>query len=121
MGDDGAINPIGSSKDDIWCAQRANGLALHFHRPAGVNISLDDTALGENAAACVCVGGVRTTVEVAVGGLHVGAASAQLRAARVDQKRNGNPCCLDLRSSAAALSAMQLVRPGSSLVARHEL
>jgi hypothetical protein len=52
------------------------------------NIAFNDKVLSENAAACVSAGRVRPTVEVAMWGLHLGAASAQLRAVRLDQKRN---------------------------------
>jgi hypothetical protein len=86
--DNGAFNPTGTGNDDIGRAHRANDLAVHVDWSAGGGIALDDKVLGENTAACVCADRVRPTVEVAMWGLHLGAASAQLRAARLDQKRN---------------------------------
>jgi hypothetical protein len=53
---------------------------LDLDRSTGGGIAFDDKVLCENAAAGVCDGRVRPTVEVAILGLHLGAASAQLRA-----------------------------------------
>jgi len=61
---------------------------LDLDRSAGGGIAFNDKVLREDAAASVCAGRVRPTVEIASWGLHLGAASAQLRAARLDQKRN---------------------------------
>ena len=88
VGDDGAFNPTGAGNDDIGRAHRAHDLAVHVDWTAGNDIPLDDKVLGENTPARVCAGRVRPTVEVAMWYLHLGAASAQLRADRLDQKRN---------------------------------
>jgi hypothetical protein len=61
---------------------------LDLDRSTGGGIAFDDKVPRENAAAGVCAGRIRPTVEVAIWGLHLGAASDQLRAARLDQKRN---------------------------------
>lgn len=61
---------------------------MDLDRSTRRGIAFDDKVLCENAAPGVCDGWVRSTVEVAIWGLHPGAASAQPRAARLDQKRN---------------------------------
>ena len=61
---------------------------MDLDRSTGGGIAFDDKVLREDAAASVRTCRVWPTVEVAIWGLHLGAASAQLRAARLDQKRS---------------------------------
>lgn len=61
---------------------------MDLDRSTGGGIAFDDKVLREDAAASVRTCRVWPTVEVAIWGLHLGAASVQLRAARLDQKRN---------------------------------
>jgi hypothetical protein len=61
---------------------------LDFDRSTGGGIAFDDKVLREDAAVSVRTCLVRPAAKIAMWGLHLGAASAQHRAARMDQKRN---------------------------------